>query len=192
MRRAVSLLVALAVLVGSAVAAVPAHAAVDHRPVPGPRRLGRRVRLRARAAAGGSPPPVTPESVDDMAALGVRTLYLQVVNPVGEPPTTLFDAALLAEFVSHAHDNGMQVVAWYLPSVADVEADYAMMQRIASFRVDGRGFDGIALDLEDTTGVPDVAAPQRPHRRPHEAHAQAPGQEPRRSGRSSTRRCRPR
>ena len=32
-----------------------------------------------------------------------------------------------------------------------------MMQRIASFRVDGRGFDGVALDLEDTTGVPDVA-----------------------------------
>ena len=156
MRRAVSLLVALAVLVGSAVGAVPAQAAVDIDPYRG---LGSWVDVfdyAQRAQPAGSPPPVIPDSVDDMAALGARTLYLQVVNPVGEPPTTLYDAALLAEFVSHAHDNGMQVVAWYLPSVVDVEADYAMMQRIASFRVDGRGFDGVALDLEDTSGVPDI------------------------------------
>ena len=109
-----------------------------------------------RAQPEGSPPPVTPASVDDMAALGARTLYIQVVNPVGESPTALFDSALLGEFVSHAHNAGMQVVAWFLPSVVDVNADFAMVQRIAAFRVDGKGFDGVALDLEDTQGVPDV------------------------------------
>jgi hypothetical protein len=157
MRRAVLLLVALVALVGSTLPAIPAHAGVDLDPYRG---LGSWVDVfdyAERAQPEGSPPPVTPESVDDMASLGARTLYLQVVNPVGDPPTSLFDAALLDDFVAHAHDSGMQVVAWYLPSVADVKADYAMMQRIASFRVDGRGFDGIALDLEDTTAVPEVS-----------------------------------
>src|SRR4051812_19037606 len=119
MRRAVLLLVALTALVGSVLPAVPAHAAGDLDPYKG---LGSWVDVfdyAQRAQPEGSPPPVTPESVDDMASLGARTLYLQVVNPVGKPPTSLYDAALLAEFVSHAHDNGMQVVAWYLPSVVD-------------------------------------------------------------------------
>jgi hypothetical protein len=157
MRRAVLLLVALAALVGSTIPALPAHAAVDLDPYRG---LGSWVDIfdyAQRAQPEGAPPPVTPESVDDMAALGVRTLYLQVVNPVGDPPTSLFDAALLTEFVAHAHDHDMKVVAWYLPSVVDVDADYAMIQRIASFRVDDSGFDGVALDLEDTHGVLDVA-----------------------------------
>src|SRR4029077_4170819 len=95
----------------------------------------------------------------DMAALGARTLYIQVVNPVGESPNVLFDAGLLGEFVAHAHNAGIKVVAWYLPSVVDVAADYAMIQRIAAFRVDGNGFDGVALDLEDTQDVPDAALP---------------------------------
>ena len=64
---------------------------------------------------------------------------------------------LLGEFVSRADSVGMQVVAWFLPSVVDVDADFTMMQRIAAFRVNGKGFDGVALDLEDTQGVPDVA-----------------------------------
>src|ERR1044072_4644813 len=112
MRRAVSLLVALAVVVGAAIAAIPAHAAAELDPYRG---LGSWVDVfdyAQRAQPEGLPPPVTPESVDDMASLGARTVYLQVVSPVGEPPTTLFDATLLAEFVSHAHDNGMEVVAW--------------------------------------------------------------------------------
>jgi hypothetical protein len=154
MRRVVLLLVALALLL---VPVVPAHAAVD---LDAYRGLGSWVDIfdyAQRAQPEGVQPPVVPESVDDMAALGVRTLYLQVVNPEGEPPTSLFDAALLGEFVSRAHDAGMKVVAWYLPSVVDVGADYMMVQRIAALQADGEGFDGVALDLEDTQGVPDVA-----------------------------------
>jgi hypothetical protein len=154
MRRVVPLLVALIVLF---VPLVPAHAAVDLDPYRG---LGSWVDVfdyAQRAQPEGSPPPVTPESVDDMAALGARTLYLQVVNPDGESPNVLFDADLLGKFVSHAHNARIQVVAWFLPSVVDVDADYTMIQTIAAFRVEGKGFDGIALDLEDTQGVPDVA-----------------------------------
>jgi hypothetical protein len=154
MRRVVLLLVALAVLL---VPVGPAHAAAD---LDAYRGLGSWVDIfdyAQRAQPKGSPPPVTPASVDDMAALGVRTLYLQVVNPDGDPPTSLVDSALLGEFLSRAHDSGMKVVAWYLPSVVDVDADYKMIQRIAGFRAGGDGFDGVALDLEDTHGVPDVA-----------------------------------
>ncbi len=49
------------------------------------------------------------------------------------------------------------MVAWFLPSVVDVDADFTMIRQIAAFRVAGKGFDGVALDLEDTQGVPDVA-----------------------------------
>ena len=80
MRRVVLLLVALVVLLVRPV--VPAHAA--RRPstrtagsAPGSTSSTTRNALQPE----GSPPPVTPASVDDMAALGVRTLYLQVVQP---------------------------------------------------------------------------------------------------------------
>jgi hypothetical protein len=79
-----------------------------------------------------------------------------VVNPEGEPPTYLYDAELLGQFLSRAHASGLQVVAWYLPSGADVDADTEMIRNIAMFRANGAGFDGVALDLEDNTTVPDV------------------------------------
>jgi hypothetical protein len=154
MRRAAPLLVALALLF---VPVSHARAATD----PGPYRgLGSWVDVfdyAERAQPAGVPPPVTPGSVDDMAALGARTLYLQVVKPGGASPRSLFDAELLGQFVSRAHNAGLGVVAWYLPSVVDVDADYAVIRQIAGFRADGEGFDGLALDLENTQGVADVA-----------------------------------
>jgi len=149
-------LVALAVATASAIGpAAPAHAR-DLDPYRG---LGTWVDVfdyTARTQPQGVPPPVTPDSVDDMAALGVRTLYLQVVNPVDAPPTSLFDKQLLNELLSRSHEAGLQVVAWYLPSVTKVKTDVAMLRRIAALRAGGRGFDAIALDLEDTS-VADVA-----------------------------------
>ncbi len=42
--------------------------------------------------------------------------------------------------------------------MSDVDTDdLAMLRRIADFRAGGRGFDAIALDLENTTVVADVA-----------------------------------
>src|SRR5262245_15305967 len=163
MRRGASRLFALlaALVAASAVvalAAPAANAAVD----PGPYRgLGAWVDVfdyAARAQSAGVPPPVTPDSVDDMAALGARTLYIQVANPPDASPHSLFDAKLLGEFLSLAHEAGLGVVAWYLPSVVDVDADVAMVRRIASLRAGGSGFDAIALDLEDTQSVTDLAA----------------------------------
>jgi hypothetical protein len=156
MRRALLLLVALSVV---AVPAIAGEAAVEARSIDPYRGLGAWVDVfdyTARTQPPDAPLPITPDSVDDMAALGVRTLYLQVVNPVGERPDQLFDAPMLAEFVTRAHRRGVQVVAWYLPSLVDVGVDYATLKAIAAFRADGSGFDAIALDIEDTQGVPEV------------------------------------
>ena len=158
MRRGLPLLLVLAAVFGSLVPALPSAAASrDLAPYRG---LGTWVDVfdyAARTQPEGAPMPVTPDSVADMAALGARTLYLQVVNPVGERPDVLYDAALLSDFVSAAHEHDMDIVAWYLPSLADNVADLATIRAIASFRSDGHGFDGVALDIEDTTSVPDVA-----------------------------------
>lgn len=103
----------------------------------------------------GGPPPVTAKTVDDMAELGVRTLYLQAAQDDDRIEGATVDPALLRAFVRRAHDNGIRVVAWYLPKFDDLPADLRRIRAIARFRVDGRGFDGIALDLEWTQGVPD-------------------------------------
>ena len=81
-----------------------------------------------------------------------------MVNPVGERPDVLYDAALLSRLrVALRTTRTWGSSRWYLPSVADVEDDLAMLRRIGHFRADGDEFDGVALDLENTTDVPDVA-----------------------------------
>jgi hypothetical protein len=110
-----------------------------------------------RLQQNGNPPPVTADSVDDMAKLGVRTLYLQVANPDGAPATALTDADQVRDLLSRAHRAGLRVVAWYLPALVDVGTDAQMVETIVDFRADGERFDGLALDVEDTTSVTDVA-----------------------------------
>jgi hypothetical protein len=110
-----------------------------------------------RLQRNGDPPPFTDDSVDDMAKLGVQTLYLQVANPDGAAPTALVDADVIRAVLARAHRAGLRVVAWYLPSLADVSTDYRMVQTIADFKADGARFDGIGLDVEDTTSVTDIA-----------------------------------
>ena len=108
--------------------------------------------------ADGGPPPVTVDSVDDMARLGVSTLYLQAAQDDTRITGPTVDRKLLGEFLNRAHDAGMSVVAWYLPKLADLETDLRRIRALERFRRDGEGFDGIALDLEWTQGVPDATA----------------------------------
>ena len=109
-----------------------------------------------RVQTAGHTPPVTPDSVADMAHLGVRTLYLQVGRDDTHPATRLVDGTQVRAFVRAAHKAGLRVVAWYLPSLDDVAADLRPIEGIAKLSVDGRGFDGVAVDMESTTTVPDV------------------------------------
>jgi hypothetical protein len=113
-----------------------------------------------RLQAKGGPPPFTPSSVDDAAALGVRTLYVQVANPDAEPATQLTDAKVLQAILDHAHSHGLKVVAWYLPSHTDPQRDDAMIRRIKELRAGGDHVDGIGLDLESSE-VADIALRSR-------------------------------
>ena len=108
----------------------------------------------------GEPPPVTPDSVADMAQLGAHTLYLQAAKADARSPGPLVDDKLVGQFLARAHARGLKVVAWYLPLYGDVEADFAHIKALFDFRAGPRKrdkFDAIALDVEWTTDVPDVA-----------------------------------
>jgi hypothetical protein len=102
-------------------------------------------------------PPVTPNVVDDMAANGVETVYLQAVRDDARSPAGVVDRALVAEFLIRAHRRGLRVVGWYLPKFNDVDLDFAHLQQIADFDVLGHRFDGVAVDIEAVEDVTDVA-----------------------------------
>ncbi len=106
-------------------------------------------------------PLLVPEDVDAMAARGVRTLFLQAARLDDRSPQGIVDRALVAAFLARAHDNGMQVVGWYLPKFADVEVDLANLRLIRDFDVEGHRFDGIAVDIEYRRDVPDHAERNR-------------------------------
>ena len=109
-------------------------------------------RYRISREFGGAAPPVTPADVDAMADAGVRTLYLQ---PAADDPRYpgLLSTDLLGEFLVRAHERDMQVVGWYLPRFGDIAGDLRRLQEMAAFRVDGQGFDAIAVDIEFTDSV---------------------------------------
>ncbi|HZQ79554.1 MAG TPA: hypothetical protein VFE55_19655 [Acidimicrobiia bacterium] len=105
----------------------------------------------------GGPPPVTPESVDDMAAAGVKTLYLQAAKDDTRSPGDLVNPEILGPILNRAHARGVKVVAWYLPKFYDLDSDLRRLVAVRDFRSAGQGFDGIGLDIEWTKDVPDPA-----------------------------------
>jgi hypothetical protein len=78
---------------------------------------------------------------------GVTTLYLQTSNysqhvPIVGPSTT-------GAFIDDAHAAGIEVVAWYLPSLVHTETDYRRALAALRFRSStGQAFDAFALDIE--------------------------------------------
>ncbi len=96
----------------------------------------------------GEAPAVTPDVVDEMAAAGVRTIYLQAARLDERSPLGLEDPVLLARFLDRAHAAGIDVVAWYLPRFEDPVADLDRLALMADFDVLGHRFDGVAVDIE--------------------------------------------
>ena len=160
MRRAPLLFVACLAVVGSVVVPASGAAGATAADVDPYRGLGAWVDsfdYAPRLQSNGNPPPVTAASADDMARLGVRTLYLQVANPDGASPDQLTDEAQLREILTGARAAGLKVVAWYLPGLADVALDTRMIKTIVGFRSGTARFDTVALDLEYTQGESDVS-----------------------------------
>jgi hypothetical protein len=95
------------------------------------------------AAAWAQPERV----VEAMSARGVATLFLQTSNYRRAEDVVRPD--LVERFIAAAHDRGINVVAWYLPSLSDLARDYRRAMRAIRFRTsDGDGFDSFALDIE--------------------------------------------
>ncbi|HEV2310423.1 MAG TPA: hypothetical protein VGU73_07860 [Acidimicrobiia bacterium] len=102
------------------------------------------------------PPPVVPATVDDLAKLGVHTLYLQATIDDPRAAGLIADPPRLAQMLRRAHADGLRVVAWYYPQLADPVRDAARLDAILAFRASGEHFDGIALDIESAQ-VPTIA-----------------------------------
>jgi hypothetical protein len=105
----------------------------------------------------GTPPAVTPESMDDLAAAGVKTLYLQAAKDDIRSPGDLVNPEILGPMLNRAHARGIKVVAWYLPKFYDLDSDMRRFLAMRDFRANGEGFDGIGNDIEWTRDVPNHA-----------------------------------
>ena len=91
---------------------------------------------------------VAPSDLADMAAHGVRTLFLQSSRSDRRATGLVSDPWLLAEFLLAADRTDMEVVAWYLPKWTDDDEDLDRLLAIDRFSVLGRRFDGLAVDIE--------------------------------------------
>lgn len=101
----------------------------------------------------GSTPTVGPDQIDQMADEGVETLYLQTAKH--DTPDAISEPELLLPIIERAHKRGLQVVAWYLPTLEDPANDLNRLLASASLDV-----DGIAVDIENRK-VGDVAERNR-------------------------------
>jgi uncharacterized lipoprotein YddW (UPF0748 family) len=105
----------------------------------------------------GKPPAVTPESMDDLADAGVKTLYLQAAKDDVRSPGDLVNPEILGPMLQRAHARGIKIVAWYLPKFYDLDSDMRRFLAMRDFRAGGQGFDGIGNDIEWTKDVPNAA-----------------------------------
>ena len=104
----------------------------------------------------GDTPAVTTASFDDMARLGVKTVYLQAAQDDERSPGNTIDPKLLGRMLQAAHKADLRVVAWYLPHFSDVNADLRRLRALMSFKSNGQQFDGVAVDIEYNRDVTDT------------------------------------
>lgn len=99
-------------------------------------------------------PPVGLAQLDQMAASGVQTVFIQAAQ--WSSPSDVLEPALLVPMIERARQLGMQVVVWYLPGLQDVNTDLRKTVAIASLDV-----DGVQIDIEDRVIVANVAERNR-------------------------------
>lgn len=102
-------------------------------------------------------PPLLPQAVDDMAAAGVETLYIQSGRLDDRSPDLLEDKWILTEFLMRADQHDIDVIAWYLPKWTEDEVDLDHLMAAHNFESMGHRFDGVAVDIEWNQDGLDVA-----------------------------------
>jgi len=96
----------------------------------------------------GGAPTVGLAQIDEMAAQGVQTLYIQTGHR--RSSADIMEHQRLVDLIDRAHSRGMQVVGWYLPMLEDLETDFRRMIRPATrLPLDGFGVDIESLAVAD-------------------------------------------
>lgn len=98
-------------------------------------------------------PALEVDAIDQLASQGVQTLFIQASK--WDAPEDVVDQPRLLAFIERAHQRGISVVAWYLPTLDDVGRDVHRLLAIAALPV-----DGLAVDIE-ARNVGDVAERNR-------------------------------
>ena len=102
-------------------------------------------------------PSAVAVAVDDMAARGVRTLYLETARYNRPASASMFatDKVAASDFIKQCHAHNIRIVAWYLPGFKNLANDYKRSMAAIRYRTsDGQKFDSFALDIEDSTVKP--------------------------------------
>lgn len=93
-------------------------------------------------------------AIDDMAAKGVRTLYIESAR--ADSPGHLKWPRAVGAALERAHAHGMKVVAWYPPHFTDLQLDIDRSVFALRYRSpNGHAFDAFGADIE----YPEVADP---------------------------------
>jgi hypothetical protein len=86
-------------------------------------------------------------AVADMAARGVRTLFLSTARFTST--SDFHDAAEAGAWLDAAHAAGVKVVGWYPPAYGDMARDVRRTIAIAEFASPGgQRFDAVGIDIE--------------------------------------------
>ncbi len=88
-------------------------------------------------------------AIDKLAANGVKTLYLETANFKQAANVDIVFPKETGQLIELAHARGIKVVAWYLPSFANVARDLRRTLAAINFTSPtGQRFDSFALDIE--------------------------------------------
>lgn len=94
-------------------------------------------------------PPFNVSTVDQAFSQGVQTIFIQGGHWAA--PNDVLEPEKLIPIIDRAHQLGMQVVVWYLPSFQDVNTDLRKVVALANLDV-----DGISIDIEERDVVKDI------------------------------------
>jgi hypothetical protein len=87
------------------------------------------------------------EAVRSMKRRGIRTIFLETGNYHSDG--ALFRPTVESRFIHDAHRRNMRVIAWYLPSFANMHRDFHRAMAAIRFRTrSGDSFDSFGLDIE--------------------------------------------